>query len=433
MRIPLPTRNGTGKITGNFKILYLYKILIYLYYKPAKKAAKMTSSTTMEPLFPEENKRLSDLATDLVAKSNALAGRLHPVMQEGIGDLVRSMNCYYSNLIEGHHSHPIDIDRALAGDYSAEPEKRNLQLEARAHIDVQQKIDMGLAPQPSTSIKFIRWVHKEFCQQLPDELLFVPDPKTGRKEKVIPGELRHILVKVGHHIPPAPADLPPLLERFSSAYGNDKLPKIQRIIGVAASHHRLLWIHPFADGNGRVTRLYSHAFLKDLGIGSSLWSVSRGLARAVDNYKAALQAADEPRRGDLDGRGNLTQSALVDFCEFFLSSCVDQVIFMESLFEPAELQRRMEIWCEEETRAERLPKGSWALLREAVLAGEFSRGKAPALTGYQERQARTVLNTLIEKGFLVSPTSRSTVRLGFPLAVVDRWFPSLYTGPSSAK
>ena len=391
----------------------------------------MTTPFAMEPVLPEENARLSDLATDLVAKSNALAGRLHPVMQEGIGNLVRSMNCYYSNLIEGHQTHPVDIDRALAGDYSAEPEKRDLQLEARAHIDVQQKIDAGTTPQPSTSIAFIRWVHKEFCRQLPDKLLIVTDPKTGREEHVEPGELRHLWVQVGRHVAPDPVDLPALLERFATAYGNEKLPKIQRIIAVAASHHRLLWIHPFADGNGRVARLFSHAFLKELGVGSSLWSVSRGLARAVDKYKAALQAADEPRRGDLDGRGNLTQSGLTDFCAFFLSSCIDQVVFMENLFEPAELQRRMEIWCEEETRAERLPKGSWPLLREAALAGEFARGKAPDLTGYQERQARTVLNKLIEMGLLVSPTTRSPVRLGFPLAVVDRWFPRLYPGSVS--
>jgi Fic family protein len=215
----------------------------------------VTTASIMEPLFPEENKQLSDLATDLVAKSNALAGRLHPVIQGGIGDLVRSMNCYYSNLIEGHHTHPIDIENALAGDYSAEPEKRNLQLEARAHIDVQRKIDAGSAPQPSTSTEFIRWVHKEFCQQLPEKLLVVTDPKTGREEKVVPGELRKILVNVGQHIPPALDDLAPLLDRFAAAYGNDKLPKIQRIIGAAASHHRLLWIHPFADGNGRVARL----------------------------------------------------------------------------------------------------------------------------------------------------------------------------------
>src|SRR3984893_9300287 len=156
----------------------------------------MTSPTAMEPLFPEETKNLSDLATDLVAKSNALAGRLHPLIQQGIGDLVRSMNCYYSNLIEGHHTHPVDIDKALAGDYSADRVRRTLQLKARGHIDVQRKIDAGSAPQPSTSTEFIRWVHSEFCKQLPEELLVVSDPKTGREEKVVPGELRKILVKV---------------------------------------------------------------------------------------------------------------------------------------------------------------------------------------------------------------------------------------------
>ncbi len=385
----------------------------------------------MEPLVPEESTRLSDLATDLVAKSHSLSGRLHPVMQEGLGNLVRSMNCYYSNLIEGHHTHPVDIDRALGGDYSANREKRNLQLEARAHIDVQQRIDSGEAPRPSTSTTFLTWVHKAFCEPLPDELLIVKDPETGREEKVEPGELRHGWVQVGRHVAPDPADLPALLERFARAYGSDRQSKIQRIISVAASHHRLLWIHPFADGNGRVARLFSHAFLKELGIGSSLWSVSRGLAREVDKYKAALQSADEPRRGDLDGRGNLTQAGLVDFCDFFLSRCIDQITFMENLFEPAELQRRMKIWCEEEVLAERLPKGSWPLLREAALAGQFPRGKAPELTGYQERQARTVLNTLIDKGLLVSPTTRSSVRLGFPIAVVDRWFPRLYPGSVS--
>jgi len=148
----------------------------------------------MEPLFPENNKHLSDLATELVAKSNALAGRVNVLMQEGIGGLVRSMNCYYSNLIEGHQTHPIDIERALAGDYSAEPEKRNLQLEARAHIDVQQKIDAGSAPLPSISLEFIKWLHQEFCQQLPDELLIVSDAKTGRQDKFFPGELRQIMV-----------------------------------------------------------------------------------------------------------------------------------------------------------------------------------------------------------------------------------------------
>src|ERR1700758_1586812 len=188
----------------------------------------MTSPTAMEPLFPEETKNLSDLATDLVAKSNALAGRLHPLIQQGIGDLVRSMNCYYSNLIEGHHTHPVDIDRALAGDYAEEPERRNLQLEARAHIEVQRLIDRGEAPSPVVSIDFILWVHREFCQRLPEDLLWVENPETRERLKVVPGELRQRHVKVGRHVPIDPGDISRFLKRFAEAYASRALSKIQR-------------------------------------------------------------------------------------------------------------------------------------------------------------------------------------------------------------
>jgi Fic family protein len=380
----------------------------------------------MDPLLPEDGPELENLATDLVAKANTLAGRLHPVMRASVGDLVRSMNCYYSNLIEGHNTLPIDIDRALNNDLSKEPERRNLQIEARAHIEVQQMIDRGEAPSPVVSVDFIIWTHRNFCERLPDELLLVEHPTTKAKIKIVPGELRKDHVIVGRHIPPPPEDLPAFLQRFAEGYNSAHLSRLRKIIGVAASHHRLAWIHPFLDGNGRVTRLFSHALLRELDVGSELWAVSRGLARRVAEYKANLQAADEPRLGDLDGRGNLTMAGLVEFCIFFLTTCVDQVDFMAGLLEPEELLRRMEIWTEEETRAKRLQKGSWPLLREAVMAGEYARGRAPALTGYEERQARTVLNSLIEKGYLVSPTTRSPVRLGFPAAVVDRWFPRLY-------
>ena len=94
-----------------------------------KESGKMNVSA-MEPVLPEDRRELEDLATDLVAKASTPAGRLHPVMRASVGDLVRSMNCYYSNLIEGHNTLPIDIDRALNNELSKEPERRNLQLEA---------------------------------------------------------------------------------------------------------------------------------------------------------------------------------------------------------------------------------------------------------------------------------------------------------------
>jgi Fic family protein len=380
----------------------------------------------MEPMIPGESRELTDLATDLVAKASGLAGRLSPALRSSVGDLVRSMNCYYSNLIENHNTTLIDIDRALKNDFAKEPEKRNLQLEARAHIDVQQMIDRGEGPGGAISTEFIRWLHREFYSRVPEEMWWVENPQTHERIKMTPGELRARHVQVGLHVPPDPAELPDFLKRFSEAYTAKHLSKIERIIAIAASHHRLAWIHPFLDGNGRVARLYSHALLRELGVGSELWSVSRGLARAVDEYKTTLQAADEPRSGDLDGRGNLTEQGLVDFCRFFLSTCVDQVDFMGQLLEPSELMNRMEIWTKEEISAKRLSKGSWQILQLAVMQGEFKRGDAADITGYAERQARTVLNQLIVKGYLISPTARSTVRLGFPPDAVDRWFPRLY-------
>ncbi len=392
----------------------------------------MAPVSMMEPLLPEMAQELADLATDLVARAAALAGRIHSTLAAGIGDLVRSMNCYYSNLIEGHQTLPVDIDRALHNDFAQEPERRNLQLEARAHIEVQRMIDRGEAPSPTVSEEFIRWVHREFCRRLPDELLWVENPQSGEKLQVIPGELRTRHVKVGRHVPINAEDIPAFLARFAEAYTRRDLSKLQKVIGVAASHHRLLWIHPFLDGNGRVARLFSHAWLRELEIGSELWAISRGLARQVDKYKAHLASADAPRRGDLDGRGNLTQAGLNEFCRFFLATCADQVSFMESLLQPAELLRRIEIWCEEETRARRLPRGSWPLLRETAIAGEFARGRAAELTGYETRQARTVLSTLIDRALLTADGPRSPVRLGFPVSVIDRWFPSLYVAPTGS-
>jgi Fic family protein len=387
-----------------------------------------TDIASMEPMLPEEaNRDLEDIAFDLTAKANSLAGQVHPIVTRSIGDLVRSMNCYYSNFIEGHNTHPRDIDRALRQDFSKQPKERDLQHEAVAHIEVQRAIDEGHDDRsyPLTSA-YALWLHREFCRRLPESMLWVEDPHSRRRVRLEPGVPRDGDVGVGSHLPPDSIALPRFLARFDQAYDPAHLSKVRQVVALAAAHHRFLWIHPFYDGNGRVTRLMSHAMLRRLGIGSSLWSVARGLARSVTEYKALLTDADQPRRTDLDGRGALSQRSLIAFCRFFLERCLDQVSYMRSILEPAELLPRIEIYTEEEIRARRLPKGSFPLLREAVLSGQFERGKAGSITGYRERMARVPLAKLIERGLLVSDGPKTSVRLGFPLNVVERWFPALY-------
>jgi Fic family protein len=387
-----------------------------------------TNVAAMEPMLPKEaNRQLEDIAFELSSRANALAGQIHPIVTRSVGDLVRSMNCYYSNFIEGHNTHPRDIDRALRNDFSRRPKQRELQKEAVAHIEVQRLIDEGRDdPNAPLTSGYGLWLHREFCSRLPEAMLWVEDPESHRKVQVKPGVVRDGEVTVGDHLPPSAAALPRFLERFDAAYDPRHLSKIRQVVGVAAAHHRFLWIHPFYDGNGRVARLMSHAMLTRLGIGNSLWSVARGLARNVSTYKSLLHEADQTRQSDLDGRGALSEGALVAFCRFFLEAALDQVTYMHSILEPTELLRRIEIYVEEEIRARRLPKGAFSLLREAVLAGEFERGKAVSITGYEERAARMVLSALIKRGLLTSDSPKKPVRLGLPLVVVERWFPALY-------
>lgn len=385
------------------------------------------STALMEPMLPPSGEQqLEDRAFDLIQSASALGGRAPEAVKAGVGGLVRSMNCYYSNLIEGHNTHPRDIDRALRNDYSTDPKKRDLQREAVAHIHVQQLIDARQdIDAPVTSLEYVTWLHREFCRQLPEELLWVENPGTGERLRVEPGVLRNRAVQVGRHVPPEPASLDAFLTRFAQAYDPRGMSRTQQVIAVPAAHHRLLWIHPFLDGNGRVARLMSHAWFVRLGVGDSLWSVARGLARRVDRYKALLMEADEPRRHDTDGRGSLSLSSLVQFTDFFLEACVDQVRFMENLLEPGTLATRIEQYVAREADTGTLPRRSFPLIREALHMGHVERGAAAALLGVGERQARNIVADLIERGLLISDSPRSPLRLGFPTAAVDAWFPRL--------
>lgn len=384
--------------------------------------------SAMEPLvldsgYPLRDK-LNDLALDLATRSEGFKRSLPDGVRSSLAELVCSMNCYYSNLIEGHYSHPIDIERALREDFSARKEVRNLQLEAKAHIIVQKWIDDGGVRGRATTVATIREIHRRFCELLPDELLWTSDEDSGRRERVVPGEFRKIDVKVGQHFAISPGAVARFLNRFEERYS--KLGRIETIIAAAASHHRLLWIHPFADGNGRVARLVSHASLLDALDTGSLWSVARGLARSATTYKALLANADQSRLSDLDGRGALSERALGEFTDYFLGVCIDQVSFMEELVQPRRLRSRILNWAAEDVLAGVLPQHSELVLDAVLLRGELDRGDVAAILGVSPRHARRVVSALIAAGAIASEAPRSPLRLSFPAALAHRWMPGLF-------
>lgn len=255
-------------------------------------------------------------------------------------------------------------------------------------------------------------------------MLWVEDPATKEKVKVIPGELRHRDVAVGRHIPVSAPAIPRFLKRYEEGYA--KLSKTETIIATAAAHHRLAWIHPFLDGNGRVARLVSHATLLNALDTGAVWSVARGLARNVNNYKDHLAACDLSRRNDLDGRGNLSEENLAEFTKFFLTVCLDQVKFMEKLMQPDHLRSRILTWADEEVRLNKLPLKANNVLEALLFRGELPRGETAALTGTGERQARRVVSALIDQGVVTSESTRAPLRLVFPAVLAPRWMPGLF-------
>ncbi|MFQ5544118.1 MAG: Fic family protein [Nitrospiria bacterium] len=382
----------------------------------------------MEPMLISEGSRhrsaLMDLAVDLIAKSSGFRRSLPGGIYTALAKLVRIMNCYYSNLIEDHNTHPVDIEKSMEGDYSNDPEKRNLQLEAKAHVVCQEWIDEGNLKGRVYTSEGLLEIHSRFYKLLPPDLLWVENKDTGEKLKVIPGELRPCDVKVGDHLAISPGSLPRFMERFESVYNT--IGKSDSILAAAPAHHRFSWIHPFADGNGRVGRLMSHASMLETLDTGGVWSIARGLARSVKKYKAHLKKCDLARRNDLDGRGTLSEEALAEFTRYFLETCLDQVEFMEGLVQPDRLRTRILLWAEEEMRMNTLPDKAGTILEALLYRGTLPRGEVAQITGASHRQASRIISALLKRGIVTSEHHRARLYLAFSAELADRWMPNLF-------
>lgn len=407
----------------------------------------MESTFRIEPArLDDVPEAIADLVAELAAATAKLENAFAPQTAHSLAAMVRIINTYYSNLIEGNVTWPRDIETALgSGAVAAGKMPQTVQIEkalagsgrasdllieAVAHVRVQAKIDEmatgSQVPEPASE-EFIKWLHKEFYLGASASLLEISG--MGRTYQMVPGVWRTVAeqdVAVGRHQPPASERVGDFMAYFSKRYQYSPMGKAARILAIPTAHHRFNYIHPFPDGNGRVSRLMSHAMAHSAGIGAhGLWSISRGLARGLtsrNDYKRMMEHADAPRQGDLDGRGNLSQRALIEFTRWFLQVCLDQVRFMTGLFEIEMLATRLKR-CVVETGIK--PEGA-LLLDEALVRGQFERGDATRITGLPERSARRILTDLSDAGLLGSETQKGPVQLRFPMKYQELLFPRLF-------
>ena len=384
----------------------------------------------MEPLLIGDGSRhrgeITDLALELTQKAAGFRRSLPPSLLASLADLVRAMNCYYSNLIEGHDTHPVDIERALKNDYSKDARKRDLQMEAKAHIAVQKWIDGGgLKGGLAIKAEGIQEIHRRFCELLPEDLLWVEDPATKEKLRVVPGELRKRDVtgrNPRRHQSGRPAPLPGALRAGLRQRRQDRVNHL----------HRRRPPPPLVDTSlRRWQRPRDPADVARDDAGDCSIPARYGRLRAASPAAWPTTRRFSPtaictRRNDLDGRGTLSEEALAEFTQFFLKVCIDQVDFMESLVQPDRLRARILMWAEEEIRLGQLPAKSGTILEALLYRGELPRGDADVVAGTSERQGRRIVSALLEKEVLTSESPRAPLRLAFPAILASRWMPGLF-------
>lgn len=395
----------------------------------------MTSS--IEPMIPSDRgiskSELPALVLELERKAATLAGMVNPITASALEEHMRVINSYYSNLIEGNPTLPRDIRKAMDGEYDDNPIKRDLQLESLAHIEVQRK----LAEAPPNRDELLapdcyRDIHRMFYEELPDSLRVVGDGK-GNEKEVIPGQFRQIgeEIDVGQHLPPEAEKIDSFLKRFGEAYKIDYLHGQKKVIAAMAAHHRFEWIHPFLDGNGRVGRLHTDLFLRALGLGAcGIWCLSRGLARSNKEYKAALARADFPRQGDGDGRGALSEGTLISFCQYMITTAIDQVDFMTKLLDLKSMNKRIQSYIDDRNKGLIMGVGeikpeAVRLIEKAFIYGEFEKGEMDKISGLGLSVTRKLVQQMKEEGLLTETSSRSPLRWAIPEHAERYYLPDL--------
>ncbi|CAN7536103.1 Fic family protein [Variovorax paradoxus] len=382
-----------------------------------------------EPLLPTQKLgELSEITRRIFEKSSEMKGSASPQARAALREIVRSMNSYYSNRIEGQSTHPVNIERALSKDFSDTPDVARRQRVALAHIDAERELEEIVTTEAGAlSSGFLKQAHENLYRRLPE-----PDRLTDDGRVIIPGSLRTHDVAVGRHQPPEWKSIPRLLKRMDEVYGG--LKGIDAVIyTIAAAHHRMAWTHPFEDGNGRAIRLQTHCALHLMSGG--LWSVNRGLARQRDRYFEMLDNADSARQGDLDGRGNLSEKMLWEWCRYFLELCEDQVSFMASMLDLSKLKDRMRAYLLVRGATEGITEyreEALLPLHTIAVGGTVSRGEFIRMTGLEERTARKVISRFIKDGLLKSDSHRSELSIGFPLGSLNILFPNLYPEAATA-
>jgi hypothetical protein len=135
------------------------------------------------------------------------------------------------------------------------------------------------------------------------------------------------------------------------------------------------------------------------------------------------------RQGQYDGKGDLSAGALRSFVEYMLTIAEDQIDYMNSLLKMDGLTTRLENYVAFANKRmlgiEELPKGSAQIFKYLLIHGESQRGSMAQVIGAGERTTTKVVQELLKREFLSTPSPKGPIHLRFPAHMASYVFPDL--------
>ncbi|MDF1692889.1 MAG: Fic family protein [Zhongshania sp.] len=397
------------------------------------------------PFFdPNSLGEYQDKIVELYMADAALNQTIPDSIRQPTEWLLRLVNCYYSNKIEGNPTHPKELLKTQESGQAGNQNVTKSVLELLVHLEAQikskalsEKIDSV------TSQDYIKSIHQSFYNGLPDDMLTVKNKigdiafdENGDPIKIVPGEYRNRDVQVGQHIPPDFKEVPSYMKWVAEMFAPKKIHGTTRVIAAAGLHHRLTWIHPFLDGNGRAIRLITDGYMRNAGFGGyGLWSITRGFGRDTSSYYKALARADMARQGASDGRGILSDKGLLDFTKYFIDTALDQVKFFTDLLEPRKLGIRIDYYFEMRAKGglpdadgKKLPILKIAardIYRLLLEKGAMSRSAICEHLDKGEQTLRPIIKQMDKEG-LISAKPKQDIEIKLSTTAVEFLFPQIW-------
>ena len=234
------------------------------------------------------------------------------------------------HMIESLQSARIEGNRTTISDYvSAKFEKKTNKENIKEIENIENAIDyVNLCYDEDKNFKlsthFIKELHTLITKDLKNE---------GSKES---GRFRTCNVRINNaiHTPPDMFLVNDYMEQLIEWINRDDKIQMQ-LLKVAIAHHSFTWIHPFDNGNGRMSRILTYTMLRQYGFDMAyLLNSTAVFCMDRNKYFDMLQKADE---GTNEGK--------LDWCEYVLnginnemskvSNLMNKTFFADKIVKPA--------------------------------------------------------------------------------------------------